>query len=124
MTAFLILGTSGMAGVTTADQAPPRVAAIPLTVIVLKSGNKHIMVDAGSGVGQWQANATHLPANMQAAGIDRSQIRTILVSHFHPDHVWGLMEKGTNADVFPNAELIVNGTEYKSIRTFRTQNSA
>ena len=50
---------------------------IPLTVIVLKIGNRYIMVDAGSGVGQWQANATHLPANMQAAGIDRSQISTI-----------------------------------------------
>jgi glyoxylase-like metal-dependent hydrolase (beta-lactamase superfamily II) len=85
---------------------------IPLTVIVLKIGDKHIMVDAGSGVGQWQANATHLPANMKAAGIDRNQIDTILVSHFHPDHVWGLMEKGTNAAVFPNAELIVNGAEY------------
>jgi glyoxylase-like metal-dependent hydrolase (beta-lactamase superfamily II) len=86
---------------------------IPLTVIVLKIGNKYVMVDAGSGVGQWQANATHLPANMNAAGIDRNQIGTILVSHFHPDHVWGLMEKGTNAAVFPNAELIVNGAEYK-----------
>ena len=41
---------------------------IPLTVIVLKIGDRHIMVDAGSGVGQWQANATHLPANMNAAG--------------------------------------------------------
>ena len=39
---------------------------IPLTVIVLKIGDKHIMVDAGSGVGQWQANATNLPANMKA----------------------------------------------------------
>jgi glyoxylase-like metal-dependent hydrolase (beta-lactamase superfamily II) len=86
---------------------------IPLTVVVLKIGDKMIMVDAGSGVGQWQANATNLPANMKAAGIDRSQISTILVSHFHPDHVWGLMEKGTNAAVFPNAELIVNGAEYK-----------
>src|SRR6201998_4520380 len=66
---------------------------IPLTVIVLKIGDKHIMGDPGSGVGQWQANATHLPANMQAAGIDRSQISTILVSHFHPDHAWGLVEK-------------------------------
>src|SRR5438876_8838678 len=61
---------------------------IPLTVIVLKIGDKHIMVDSGSGVGQWQANATNLPANMKAAGIDRSQISTILVSHLHPDHVW------------------------------------
>ena len=86
---------------------------IPLTVVVLKIGDRHIMVDAGSGVGQWQANATHLPANMKAAGIDRSQIDTILISHFHPDHVWGLMEKDTNAAVFPDAELVVNSVEYK-----------
>jgi glyoxylase-like metal-dependent hydrolase (beta-lactamase superfamily II) len=85
---------------------------IPLTVVVLKIGDKLVMVDAGSGVGQWQANATHLPANMNAAGIDHTKISTILVSHFHPDHVWGLMEKGTNAAVFPGAELIVNSTEY------------
>jgi glyoxylase-like metal-dependent hydrolase (beta-lactamase superfamily II) len=85
---------------------------IPLTVAVLNIGGELVMVDAGSGVGQWQANAIHLPANMKAAGIDRSQIRTILISHFHPDHIWGLMEKGTNAPVFPDAELIVNGAEY------------
>ena len=85
---------------------------IPLTVVVLKIGDKYVMIDSGSGVGQWQANATNLPSNMKAAGIDRGQISTILVSHFHPDHVWGLMEKGTNAAVFPNAELIVSSTEY------------
>ena len=86
---------------------------IPLTVFVLKIGDRTIMCDAGSGVGQWQANATNLPANMKAAGIDYTKIDTIMLSHFHPDHVWGLMQKGTNAAVFPNAELIVNAVEYK-----------
>ena len=95
------------AGLTTAFMP------IPLTVLVLKMGDRLIMIDSGSGVGQWQANATHLPANMQAAGIDRRRIDTILVSHFHPDHVWGLMEKGTNAAVFPDAELVVNSVEYR-----------
>jgi len=85
---------------------------IPLTVVVLNLNGRTIMMDAGSGVGQWQANATHLPANMKAAGIDYKAIDTIMISHFHPDHVWGLMEKGTNAPVFPNAELIVNAAEY------------
>ncbi|PRD51783.1 MBL fold metallo-hydrolase [Phyllobacterium myrsinacearum] len=85
---------------------------IPLTVVVLKIGDRLVMMDAGSGVGQWQANATHLPANMQAAGIDHTKIDTVIISHFHPDHVWGLMEKETNAPVFPNAELVVNETEY------------
>ncbi|HKH29403.1 MAG TPA: MBL fold metallo-hydrolase [Sphingomicrobium sp.] len=85
---------------------------IPLTVFVLKIGDRLIMCDAGSGVGQWQSNATHLPANMKAAGIDYTEIDTVLISHFHPDHVWGLMEKGTNAPVFPNADLVVNAVEY------------
>ena len=85
---------------------------IPLTVVVLNVGGRLIMMDAGSGVGQWQTNATHLPANMAAAGIDYKKIDTIMISHFHPDHVWGLMEKGTNAPIFPNAELIVNAYEY------------
>ncbi|MDR6635809.1 glyoxylase-like metal-dependent hydrolase (beta-lactamase superfamily II) [Phyllobacterium sp. 1468] len=86
---------------------------IPLTVVVLKIGDRLIMMDAGSGVGQWQANATHLPANMKAAGIDYTKIDTVIISHFHPDHVWGLMEKETNAPVFGNAELIVNEVEYR-----------
>src|SRR3984885_10708318 len=47
---------------------------IPLTVVVLKIGDKLIMVDAGSGVGQWQANATNLPANMKAAGINFAEL--------------------------------------------------
>src|SRR5215204_5416187 len=85
---------------------------IPLTVFVLKIGDRLIMCDVGSGVGQWQANATNLPANMKAAGIDYTKIGTVVVSHFHPDHVWGLMERGTNAPVFPNAELVVNAVEY------------
>jgi glyoxylase-like metal-dependent hydrolase (beta-lactamase superfamily II) len=85
---------------------------IPLTVFILKIADRLIMCDAGSGVGQWQANATNLPANMKAAGLDYTKIGTVLISHFHPDHVWGLMEKGTNAPVFSNAELIVNAVEY------------
>lgn len=86
---------------------------IPLTVVVLNIGGKLIMVDSGSGVGQWQPNATNLPGNMEKAGIDAKKISTILVSHFHPDHIFGLMEKGSNTAVFPNAELIVHDLEYK-----------
>ncbi|CAN7658772.1 MBL fold metallo-hydrolase [Phyllobacterium sp. LjRoot231] len=96
----------GRAGLTT------EFMPIPLTVVVLKIGDRLIMMDAGSGVGQWQANATHLPANMKAAGIDHTKIDTVIISHFHPDHVWGLMEKETNAPVFSNAELIANEIEY------------
>jgi glyoxylase-like metal-dependent hydrolase (beta-lactamase superfamily II) len=91
---------------------PTDFVSIPLTVIVLKVGDKTIMVDSGSG-GQWQPTAGKLAANMKAAGIDPAKISTILISHFHPDHIFGLMAKGTNAPVFPNAELVVGATEFK-----------
>ena len=86
---------------------------IPLTVVVLTIGGKHIMVDSGSGGGQWQPTAGRLNANMKAAGIDPASIKTILISHFHPDHIFGLLEKGTNKPMFPDAELIVSSTEFK-----------
>lgn len=84
---------------------------IPLTVIVLTIGDRHIMVDAGSGA-QWQPTAGHLHTNMEAAGIDPGKIGAILISHFHPDHIYGLMEKETDEPVYPNAELIVSSAEY------------
>jgi glyoxylase-like metal-dependent hydrolase (beta-lactamase superfamily II) len=87
--------------------------SIPLTVVVLTVNGRHIMVDSGSGAGQWQPTAGRLHTNMQAAGIDPARISAILISHFHPDHIFGLMEKGTNKPVFPDAELIVSATEYK-----------
>jgi glyoxylase-like metal-dependent hydrolase (beta-lactamase superfamily II) len=86
---------------------------IPLTVVVLTIGGRHIMVDSGSGGGQWQPTAGRLHANMKAAGIEATEIKTILISHFHPDHIFGLMEKGTNKPVFPDAELVVTAAEYK-----------
>jgi glyoxylase-like metal-dependent hydrolase (beta-lactamase superfamily II) len=90
---------------------PTDFVSVPLTVVVLNVGGRLIMVDAGSG-GQWQPTAGKLAANMKAAGIDPAKIGTILISHFHPDHIFGLMEKGTNASVFPNAELVVSAAEY------------
>lgn len=96
----------GKAGLAT-DYMP-----IPLTVAVLTIGGKHIMVDSGSG-GQWQPTATGVLGVMKEAGIDPASVTTILISHFHPDHIFGLMEKGTNKPIFPNAELVVTADEYK-----------
>lgn len=95
------------AGMTT-DYVP-----IPLTVLVLKMGDKLVMIDSGSGAGQWQPTAISLPDNLKGAGIDPAKISTLLISHFHPDHIFGLMQKGTNAANYPNAELVVSATEYR-----------
>jgi glyoxylase-like metal-dependent hydrolase (beta-lactamase superfamily II) len=48
---------------------------------------------------------------MAAAGIDPKGIGKIVVSHFHPDHIFGLMAKDTDAQIYPNAEIIMPAAE-------------
>jgi glyoxylase-like metal-dependent hydrolase (beta-lactamase superfamily II) len=91
---------------------PADFVSIPFTVVVVKTGGRTILCDSGTG-GQVQPTAGKLMANMKAAGIDAGAINTILISHCHPDHIFGLMQKETNAPVFPNAEIIVSDVEYK-----------
>ncbi len=85
---------------------------IEFTQTVLKTGGKTILIDAGTG-GQLAPSAGLSMKHMAAAGIDAGSIDTILISHFHPDHIFGLMAKDTNEPIFPNAEIIVPETEYK-----------
>lgn len=91
---------------------PAEFVSIPFTVIVVKNGGKIVLCDSGTG-GQVQPTAGKMMANMKAAGIDAAKIDTILISHCHPDHIFGLMEKDTNKPVFPNAELVISDVEYK-----------
>lgn len=83
---------------------------IPFTVTVVRSGGKTIMFDAGTGA-QLAPTAGKLTDGMKAAGIDPAKIDTIVVTHFHPDHIFGLMAKDTNAQIYPNAEIVVPAPE-------------
>ena len=91
---------------------PADFVSIPFTVVVVRSGGKTVLCDSGTG-GQVQPTAGKMMANMKAAGIDPATIDTILISHCHPDHIFGLMEKDTNKPVFPNAEIVISDVEYK-----------
>ena len=67
------------------------VVPIPFNITLLKFGNETVLFDAGTG-GQFQpTTAGAMIANMAAAGIQPAQITKVIVSHFHPDHVFGLM---------------------------------
>jgi len=50
---------------------------------------------------------------MAAAGLDLKAVKTILISHLHGDHIYGLMNNETNAQVFPDAEIVVPAAELK-----------
>jgi glyoxylase-like metal-dependent hydrolase (beta-lactamase superfamily II) len=101
------------AGLTTAF------VPIPITVFVVRLNGKLVLCDVGGGDQVQAFNpksvfvSGKMMANMKTAGIDPKEIETVLISHFHPDHIFGLLEKKTNAPVFPNAEIIVPAVEYK-----------
>lgn len=98
-------------GAMKAAGLPEDFVSIPFTVLVVDTGSKLVLCDSGTG-GQVQPTAGKMMANMKAAGIDPAKIDTILISHFHPDHIFGLMAKETNAPVFPNAEIVCSAAEY------------
>jgi len=92
---------------------------IPITTFVIKLNGKTVLCDTGGGdqVQAFNPNSVFVSgktfANLKAAGIDPGQIETVLISHFHPDHIFGLLGKTDNAPAFPNAEIIVPAAEYK-----------
>ncbi|MFF2089261.1 MBL fold metallo-hydrolase [Paenibacillus sp. NPDC058174] len=64
------------------------------------------LIDAGLGMG-----VGVVLDNIKAAGVDVNDIETVLLTHIHPDHSYGLIHTdGTK--VFPNAEVVVQETEY------------
>ena len=85
---------------------------IPFTVIAVNTGGRLVLIDSGTGGGQAGGpKAGTLAQSMAAAGLDPKAVKTIVISHFHGDHISGLMAKETNAQMFPDAEIIVPAAE-------------
>jgi len=82
--------------------------SIHINCYLVRGAGRTVLIDAGAGgFKQWGGR---LKANLLLAGIQPSEIDTILMTHAHPDHVGGLMDASQGA-VFPNAELVVNHRE-------------
>jgi glyoxylase-like metal-dependent hydrolase (beta-lactamase superfamily II) len=89
---------------------PAEKLATPFTTILVNTGRKLILLDTGTG-GQIAATAGAFGENLAAAGVDPKTIDTIVISHFHPDHINGIKTKD-NALIFPNAEIMVPQAEW------------
>src|SRR5215218_4215433 len=80
-------------------------------VVVVNTGKNLVLLDSGFG-DNGAPTVGNLVSNMNAAGIDPKNIDTILVSHFHGDHISGIRAKA-GAVNFPNAEIMVPATEWQ-----------
>jgi glyoxylase-like metal-dependent hydrolase (beta-lactamase superfamily II) len=89
---------------------PPRILPVSFTALLVDTGTKLILIDTGTA-GQLTDSAGFMNANLAAVGIAPAQIDTILISHFHPDHIDGIKTKD-GGKVFPNAEIWVPEPEW------------
>jgi len=89
---------------------PTEVTPIPFTTTVLKTGGKIVLIDTGNGNTGAPTSGTWM-ANFKAAGFDPAQVDTIIISHFHGDHINGMRLKDGSA-VFPKAEVMVSAPEW------------
>jgi glyoxylase-like metal-dependent hydrolase (beta-lactamase superfamily II) len=89
---------------------PPAAIPIPITFLAFESGGRTTLLDTGTG-GKAAPSAAYGMRNMTAAGIDPSRVDTVVISHFHGDHIGGLTTQD-GKPVFSKAEIIVPEAEW------------
>jgi len=80
------------------------------TTLVVNTGRNLVAIDTGFG-DSGPATVGGMWSNLKNAGIEPQQIDTVIISHFHGDHISGLrLKDGTAA--YPNARVMVPAPEW------------
>jgi glyoxylase-like metal-dependent hydrolase (beta-lactamase superfamily II) len=77
---------------------------------VVETGDATILVDVGSG-NRFFDTAGRLMTNLEAAGIDPFGITHVVITHAHPDHIWGIRDDFDEA-LIPDAGYILGEAEH------------
>lgn len=89
---------------------PTEYIDIPFTAFLVVAGNRRILMDTGLA-DNGPPTAGRLVANLAAAGFKPEDIDTVLISHYHGDHINGLRNKAGQL-VFPKARVMVPAPEH------------
>jgi glyoxylase-like metal-dependent hydrolase (beta-lactamase superfamily II) len=82
---------------------------ISFTPVVVNTGAELLVFDTGNGAAR-RPNAGRLAGLLAGAGYSPEQVDVVVITHFHPDHIGGLMEDGK--PLFANARYVTHETEY------------
>lgn len=81
-----------------------------MNVLLVKTKNRLILMDTGMGIFA-DARTGFLLKSLKRAGFSPSEITDVFLSHAHPDHIGGVVDK-QNKLVFPNAQLFISKIEH------------
>jgi glyoxylase-like metal-dependent hydrolase (beta-lactamase superfamily II) len=79
-------------------------------ITLLRTGDRLVLFDVGSGA-NFQPTAGELPARLEEAGIDPSDITDVVLTHAHPDHLWGILDDFDDP-LYPEAGIWVPQAEW------------
>src|SRR5246500_5748822 len=98
-------------GLLTSTFQPPSPVGLEINTILVNTGDKLVLIDAGCGADKFQKTNGRLLGNLAAAGYAPGDIDTILFTHFHFDHLWGISDHDNASLLFPSAEFVASETE-------------
>ena len=98
-----------VAALAEANFLPSDRMEIGFTPVIVNTGTALVMFDSGTGAGR-RPNAGQLATALVRAGYQPDQVDVVVLTHFHPDHIGGLMEDGQ--PLFPNARYVTASAEY------------
>ena len=78
-----------------------------ISVFLAEREGKLILFDTGNGAPQG-----HMAEEMKRIGVSPADIKLLYLTHFHGDHIGGMMRGDTV--VFPNAEVYASKAEYEA----------
>jgi glyoxylase-like metal-dependent hydrolase (beta-lactamase superfamily II) len=89
----------------------PRPVGLQINSVLVNTGDKLVLIDAGCGVDKFQDTTGGLLGNLVAAGYAPGDIDMILFTHFHFDHLWGISDRENASLLFPSAEFVASEAE-------------
>ncbi|WP_299808590.1 MBL fold metallo-hydrolase [uncultured Roseibium sp.] len=79
-------------------------------ITLLRSGDRLALFDVGAGP-NFQPTAGELLSKLENAGIDPSDITDVILTHAHPDHLWGILDDFDDP-LYPQANIHVPQGEW------------
>ncbi|AYG70067.1 MULTISPECIES: MBL fold metallo-hydrolase [unclassified Rhizobium] len=87
----------------------------PLNAVVVRSGGKTILLDAGLGLDPnlRLPRAGQLIKRLEAADIDLGSVTDVVLTHLHMDHIGGLLIEGVKERLRPDLRIHLSAAEAK-----------